>query len=126
MSNVVLISPVLGEFDLLYTRWIENSLSGEIADAVFVAGTYLDPQGIMTLKISGQVATIGLFAVQPDWQGKGIGSKLIEWCEAYCFEKQVKKLRVATQNSNFSACKFYKKNGFELSQTEFIYHWWNK
>lgn len=115
-----------GEFQTLYSKWLENSLNGEMANAVYVTGTYSRPSGMITLKYSGDQGIIGLIAVDPQRQGQGLGKKLMAWCEFKCLKEGVRNLKVSTQRSNTQACNFYQKCGFQLSTNEYIYHWWNK
>lgn len=115
-----------GEFSILYTQWIENSLNKSLADEVFVLGTYEDPVGLITLKAKSTEAAIGLLAIAENVQGRGLGKELLNLCEKYCLEKNIKTLTVPTQVSNRNACKFYERNGFRVQTIEYIYHWWNE
>lgn len=113
-----------GSYERLYRRWIENSVNGQMADAVFY---YLEEDtkiGMVTLRREGETASIGLIASAPMCQGKGIGTKLIEASETWLFSKGIKLLEVATQRNNIYACRFYEKLGFvPVSETN-IYHLW--
>lgn len=114
------------EFETLYTQWIEKSLEGILADEVFVLGTYEEPKGLVTIKRSDTLAKIGLLAIHKDYQGKGLGKRLLEWCEEYCTLNGITELQVPTQRSNKNACHFYEKYGFGVENLEYVYHWWNE
>lgn len=111
-------------FEGLYTAWIQNSLSGERADKVFV---YEDKRGIVGLStccIEDSKGWTGLISVEASCQGKGVGRSLMSSNERYFMGKHVERSMVITQEDNLSACKFYESCGYEISQREFIYHWW--
>ncbi|VBB44613.1 GCN5-related N-acetyltransferase [uncultured Paludibacter sp.] len=111
-------------FERLYKEWIEKSLSGKLADKVFVS-LYEDKiVGFVTLKIKENNGEIGLIAVSEQTQGKRIGTKLIDVCIDYLNKKSIKKLTVPTQLNNIPARKFYEKYGFGKLSITNIYHFW--
>jgi ribosomal protein S18 acetylase RimI-like enzyme len=72
------------KFKNLYDIWIENASKG-LNDNLFLVYHDEDsnkPVGILTAKINEQShdSKIGLFAVHPSFQGKGIGRKGIRDC----------------------------------------------
>lgn len=112
-------------YERLYSRWIEQSVAGKMAEGVFVHSTDGKIDGMITVGVNDKEASIGLVAVDDLSQGKGIGSKLIQAVEEYLLkETQVTTLKVATQWENKAACRLYKKNGFEVESKTNIYHWW--
>lgn len=113
-----------GSYERLYRRWIENSVNGQMADAVFYYLEEGTKTGMITLRQEGETASIGLIASAPMYQGRGVGTKLIEASEVWLFSHGVKSLEVATQKNNIYACKFYEKRGFvPVSETN-VYHLW--
>lgn len=116
-----------GEFDKLYDRWVENSLSGNIAYDVLVVEDNDDPIGMITVGEKGPTGSaIGLFAVKEGFRGHGIGLRLIAAAEHAAFQHGHRTLSVATQGSNTGACGSYLKAGFELTSEKYIYHYWNE
>lgn len=112
-------------YERLYSRWIEQSVVGNMADSVFVHRTNGRIDGMITVGVKGTEASIGLVAVDDAAQGRGIGTMLIRAVEAYLLnETQVTTLKVATQWENKAACRLYEKNGFEVESKTNIYHWW--
>ena len=112
------------KFEELYRLWVDNSISGKLASKVFV---YIEERkivGFTTLSIKDNFGEIGLIAVDKNYQGKSIGSKLIMKVEMYLYEKEIEYLRVSTQEANINAIKFYKKNNFKVIEKMFIYHFW--
>ncbi|MDZ7721960.1 MAG: GNAT family N-acetyltransferase [candidate division KSB1 bacterium] len=71
-------------------------------------------------------AQIGLIAVHPQAQGKGIASYLIQVATNYAFDRGFETLEVATQYNNKPAMKLYQKSGFKIKSKQYIYHIWNK
>jgi len=111
-------------FKPMYTRWVEKSISGEMADAVI--GIYNDTQlcGMITIKAADDKAQIGLIAVDSRYRGVGIGKQLLQAAENWCIDNQIAELNIATQLINVEACNFYKKNKFNLTNSVHIFHLW--
>lgn len=112
------------EYFKLYSKWIERSVRKEIADVVLVFADSGREYGMITLKMSKNLGTIGLFAVDKDMRGKSIGKKLVKASEKFILDKKVNEIYVATQNENVSACKFYESNGFTVHNKKIVYHLW--
>ena len=114
------------KFKELYKKWVDNSISKIFADDLFVYQEENKTIGFVTFKVKNEIATIGLIAVSPNHQGKGIGSKLLNFLENYLFESKISTLLIPTQKSNLAACNFYKKQGYSINDTTFIKHYWKK
>lgn len=114
------------KFEMLYSKWIDNSLNKQFADKIF----YLEEQneiiGFITVKNNGNFATAGLLAVAQDQQGKGIGRKLLSKVEKHCISQNILELRIPTQKENLPACYFYSKMGYEIIEEITIKHYWKK
>ncbi|MBM3185364.1 MAG: GNAT family N-acetyltransferase [Bacteroidetes bacterium] len=119
-----------GAFEAMYKLWLDESLNLRIANKVFIC--YLEsnqttPIGLITLKIDDiDNARIGLISVSAEYQGIGIGKKLIFHTINYLNEQNIKTLEVATQLENKNAVKFYLKCGFEEYSRSNVYHLWTK
>lgn len=113
-----------GSFERLYRRWIEQSVCGNMADAVFYVGDEDDMKGMLTLEIENGVGRIGLVAVDHGCRGNGYGSVLLKTAENYLFNKQIQTIEVATQLDNTRACHWYEMNGFVVKSVTSIYHLW--
>lgn len=57
------------------------------------------------------VNILGL-AVLPQFQGLGIGKKLMNHLEFHCYEKSIKFIRLNSKESRLDAHKFYEKIGY--------------
>ena len=113
-----------GSYEKLYRKWIEKSVSGEIADKVLVYKEHGEILGLITLKIKTDHGEIGLLAADYSAQGKGIGSKLISAAEDCIVSHNLNIMEVATQFNNETACRFYEKNGYRIKEVLNYYHIW--
>lgn len=112
------------DFFKLYYRWMEKSVTHEMADKVFVIEEDNKIAAMVTLKISGDTSEIGLIAVDSQIQGKGYGKLLVERCISAAALANCKTLTVPTQFENKLACKFYERCGFQVQSITNIYHFW--
>ncbi len=110
----------------LYQKWVDNSISGQFANDVLIYQERNQIMGFVTYKTKNNEATIGLIAVSPNHQGKGIGGKLLHFVENELFQKNIKTLLIPTQENNLAACNFYKKQGYQVHEITFIKHYWKK
>lgn len=111
-------------FNLLYKKWIENSVNRSIADEVAVYYDGKKPLGLITIENKGNRAAIGLLGVDISARGRGIASELIKYAEHYAAENNFEEIQVVTQQQNVPACKLYEKYGFQLFDRMNIFHIW--
>jgi len=118
-------------FEAMYRRWIERSVSGEMADAVLVAlgaeqerlaGTAM--AGMVTLSESSGVGSIGLIAVAAAFRGRGIATALMQAAHRWMHDRGATEARVVTQLANLPACRLYERSGYRRSQLQHYYHFW--
>lgn len=57
-------------------------------------------------------ALITKFAVSPDFSGKKIGSRCIDFINNWCKKKQIKRIHLDVYDKSLVAIKFYERNGF--------------
>jgi len=109
----------------LYIEWLRKSLTGQLAEVV--VGCYRDNRiaGFVTLKKKGKDTAIGLIAVHEDYQGKGIGKKLMRFSIEYAKQTGSDRLTVETQAVNVGACSLYASMGLKETVRQYIYHIWN-
>ncbi len=109
----------------LYRAWMDNSVSGTIADAVLVHRDAGRITGFATIRACGdREARIGLLAVAADRRGRGIGGALIGAVHRWASDRDLRTILVATQQDNAGACRFYQGAGFEVSERLAIHHLW--
>jgi dTDP-4-amino-4,6-dideoxy-D-galactose acyltransferase len=113
-----------GEFERLYSVWIEKSVTREIAEDVLVYEEDGQELGLATLGIKDEAGDIGLFAVDEQARRRSIGKMLMEGVYRSCRELNLGMVRVVTQRENRSACRFYEGCGFSEESTVYIYHLW--
>ena len=123
-----LLDPKFGKenFKKLYCTWVDNSITKKFADKIFYTKKGDQITGFVTLQTNDNFGSIGLIAVDPSVQGKGIGSQLISDCESFCFLCGIKELRIPTQEGNLQACNFYKKIGYSEREKTVIKHYWKE
>lgn len=112
------------KFQALYREWMRKSLSGELADAVLTAGNADQPLGMVTLSARGDQGEIGLIAVDATARGQHIGAALVRAAQTWYLERGLKRARVVTQGENIPACRLYAKCGYNISEVEYLYHFW--
>lgn len=112
------------KFRELYIKWVDNSINKQFADKVFYIKRDQEVVGFITVKKHENHAVIGLVAVNPNSQGKGYGSMLIQNVEKYCIENEIFELQIPTQKENLNACQFYTKLGYLQVNEINIKHYW--
>ncbi len=113
------------EFEKLYKSWITSALkpTDEKKDVL----VYIEQDllvGFITIEIKDDTLDIGLLAVNENYRGKSIGSKLVNQSFSKGLSWGVKRASVSTQADNSVACKFYEKLGFVIKKRQNIYHFW--
>lgn len=111
-------------FEALYRLWIERSTSGEIAKTVLVVRVEGPIAGMVTLEDREGTGTIGLIAVAPGREGKGLGLFLVRAAQGWFADEGFRRGRVVTQAANAAACGLYEKCGYSLAKTEHLFHFW--
>lgn len=111
-------------FKRLYSIWIDNSINKGFADYVLACIEQEKAVGLITAKKKNNEISIGLFATDQEFRGKGIGSRLIQEIINIGANENLQ-VEVTTQADNPKACKFYEDKGFEIKDEEFVYHVWN-
>lgn len=112
------------KFKELYKIWIDNSLSKNFADDVLVYKYQGKMVGLLTYKTIEKEAFVGLIAVSPEHQGKGIGGIMLKHLETILYAKGIYSLTIPTQDQNQQACNFYNKIGYSISEKTYIKHYW--
>ena len=111
------------KFFLLYNKWIENSILSNFATDVLVYKVEGKIVGLLTYHNKNDISNIGIIAVNPAYQGFGIGSKLIKFYQNKLTDEIIE-LEVITQGINKTARAFYEKNGYKIKSKIYIYHLW--
>ncbi len=110
--------------DEMYTRWMENSLSGIEADEIFIATRREQTIGFVACSYFSHEFKIGLISVDRLERRKGWGTGLINSAITKAGENGLTKLKVITQIDNIPARNLYEKAGFKAVEINYIYHFW--
>lgn len=114
--------------DEFYATWIEKSVHG-YATHVIVADRDGAAVGYITLHVdlhepAAGTARIGLFAVDEQWRGQGIGRDLLRHAARILLEHGVGDTSVVTPGTNTGALTLYKSAGFRTTDVSLWYHRW--
>lgn len=117
----------LKKFEELYELWIQKNISSDEDDILVVIKESLII-GFVSISYDSikRIAIIDLIAISEKHRGQGIGRFLLSTLKEKCMEKDIIKIRVATQEQNVGAIALYEKSGFELVNRTFVYHLWRK
>jgi GNAT superfamily N-acetyltransferase len=78
------------------------------------------PRACIAVTLSDSVAEIGTFAVRPEEQGRGLGSRLLHHAERYAL-KHAHTLRVCVVNHSGKLIDFYARRDYRLSDQPLPY-----
>jgi dTDP-4-amino-4,6-dideoxy-D-galactose acyltransferase len=110
----------------LYRLWIRKSVTGELAEKVFVvrnvAGTIV---GMVTVGEKDGRGDIGLLAVDSSARGRNLGVALVAAAQQWALDRGFQVAQVVTQGENVPACRFYEKCGYRIERVEHVYHFWS-
>jgi dTDP-4-amino-4,6-dideoxy-D-galactose acyltransferase len=113
------------QFEELFKVWMRRSVSKEIANSVWVADDEnAGLSGVVTTRTTGGRGAIGLLAVHPHSQGKGLGRALVRAASSEFIAKGHKFAQVVTQGSNSRSCRLYESTGYQIERTENVFHFW--
>lgn len=97
------------EADRLFDAWVQNSVTGQAADAAFT----VDNLALVTCKkVDGNRGDIPLVGVHPSQQGKGYGRWLVARALQWFSDNGCRTVTVRTQLRNVDALNFYRSLGF--------------
>jgi Acetyltransferases len=104
-----------------YYTWVLNSIDGKMDDKCI--GYYVDQHlaGFVTYRTRNKEISIGLLAVMPEFQGKGVSQLLLGYIDRVAIENDVSSVNISTQGTNISALNAYIKNGFKIKRID---HWY--
>lgn len=108
--------------DRFYKEWLTKAVYGTFDDCCLMIAEEDNICGFVTLKEFSNYAQIGLIGVGSEYQGKGIGKKLLSVAEQYLKKRNCTTLNVATQTSNIHALNLYTRFGFRLTETNLWFY----
>ena len=108
-----------------YKGWVEKAVLGTFDHICYCIFKGDRPVGFCTLRYSkADAASIGLVGFSEDFQGLGLGKKLLNYVINECAVNNVKMIFVVTQGRNYMAQRLYQSAGFKTFSTELWYHKW--
>lgn len=111
-------------FHKLYNTWIKNSANKKIADKIIIIKNRKKIIAMTTLGTKNKRGDIGLLAVNENFRGKKLGTKLVFAAQNYFKQQGFSQAQVVTQKANILACRLYEKCGFRQEKIENFYHFW--
>ncbi|MCD5310621.1 GNAT family N-acetyltransferase [Kineosporia babensis] len=100
----------------LYAEWATNAVRGAYDDTCLM----LADRGLLSLRLTGDGARIGLLAVAPVHQRQGVGAALLAAASGWSVQRGLSRLRVATQDGNLGAVALYQAH---QAQVRAHSHW---
>ena len=109
-----------------YVSWAERScIPKTAADEVIVAEDKGRIVGFATLRLNSPQEVEGLlFAVAPEWQGRGICRSFMIHSLRWCRSQGAQRMIISTQVGNISMQKVWCRVGFEPSHSYYTFHKW--
>ncbi|MCG9970445.1 GNAT family N-acetyltransferase [Christiangramia crocea] len=108
----------------LFSRWIEKSVSGEMASHVLVYKIEERIVGFVSLRTDREKPHVVLLAVHPDFEGRGIAFMLLSAAERIFLDLGFTEISGATLLNNKKALSVYKRHGSQREKIEYVYHFW--
>lgn len=106
--------------DLIYKKWITNTLHGTFGDAILMWEEKNKILGFITLDKKGQIPFVG---VSKEARGKGIGRSLLYASFARFKKWGVDTLNIDTQMGNIPALRAYQGVGFKIVNSHLTFRW---
>lgn len=107
-----------------YALWVEKAILGTFDHQCLILEDEKScPLGFVTLRaLNDHQARIGLLAVWPGCNGKGVGLELMKAAKHWCATQGKNRLYVATQMGNIAALRLYIRSGASINGTEYWFY----
>ncbi|MBC8289250.1 MAG: GNAT family N-acetyltransferase [Planctomycetes bacterium] len=110
--------------DSLFSTWITRSIRKEIAREVLVIQDNNTVAGFVTLGEKDGRGDIGLLAVDSKYRRQRFGTALVQAALHWFSTHEYACCQVKTQGRNTAACRVYRKCGYSIEQSQYLYHFW--
>lgn len=115
----------IDKINKFYASWIEKAVKGSFDHECYCLFDKNKPIGFCSIRYNSQEqVSIGLFGVDKDYSGKGIGKMLLQKVANEMLVKGIKEITVVTQGRNYQAQRLYQSAGFRTLTTQLWYHKW--
>ncbi|HML60112.1 MAG TPA: GNAT family N-acetyltransferase [Solidesulfovibrio sp.] len=105
----------------LYRVWLAKAVAGTYDDFCLILEREREPLAVATLKLSGDVARIGLFGVGAAHRRRGCGRLLLAALPARLRPSGVRTVATATQGGNIPALRLYEAAGYLSRSVELCF-----
>lgn len=112
--------------DRLYSEWGRRSLSGELADVVYVCERDGEVRGMVAAAKVGPSVRMSIMGVDTSYAGQGIGKSLMRAVRTWAKREGAESLIIISQRKNEPACQLYRSMGARETQAELFYHFWRQ
>ncbi len=115
--------------DSVYTEWLKNSLTGELADYIIVPRVEGKAAGFLTLKQHADgiedinIGLLVLAAVDPLMRGKKIYTNMIS-LGLSVLKREANIVETGTQITNYPVQKAWVRLGLKIVSTTYVFHKW--
>ena len=123
------------QYERLFLTWINNSVSGGLADSIWTWQESGKPVGLVTVRCARRIrpddgqtereARIGMLSVDEAFRRKGIAGALLSACEYWCHSLDIPVAAIVTQSDNAATIALCEKSGFEQAERDSVYHYWS-
>ncbi len=113
----------------LYTEWLKNSLTGELADYIIVPKVEGKAAGFLTLKqhadnvADTNIGLLVLAAVDQSMRGRNIYTNMIS-LGMRVLKREAEIVETGTQITNYPVQKAWVQLGLKLVSTTYVFHRW--
>lgn len=97
--------------------WAKNFFQGQRGHRMLVAEERGRLCGFILLVEKPETTAVDLIAVDPAFQGRGLGKALLS-----AAERKGRRIFVGTQKANVVSCRMYKKCGYKVDKSESVFH----
>lgn len=97
--------------------WARNFFQGQRGHRMLVTEEQGTPAGFILLVEGTEVSAVDLIAVDPAFQGKGLGAALL-----LAAETKGRRMTAGTQKTNSPSCRMYEKCGYTAGPRELVFH----
>ena len=102
-----------------YEKWLrlpDTFVLGAIKDGDLVGFVLTRPYGVSdTWQTQDRVAMMESIALRPEWQGKGLGSAMMDEVERQLLLRGIHDVYVDVEPANTAALRLYERRGYELT-----------